>query len=100
MCNLNEFKYQLIQGLDYHLTDADRLVSELSELLTEDCTKVLYNARNNIELTYVILQSVNPDYKLIFIEKQAGGILGLFTSAGTYSMTFRRILQYWTNAAA
>ena len=94
ICNLNEFKYQLIQGLDYHLTDADRLVSELSELLTEDCTKVPYNARNNTKLMYVILQSVNPDDRLLFIEKQACGVPGLFTIASSnYSMAFRRILQ-------
>ena len=88
------FKYQLIQGLDYNLTDADRLVSELSELLTEDCTDVLYNARNNVELTYVkILQSVNADDRLLFLEKQKCGVLGLFRIASNYSVAFRRILQ-------
>ena len=92
-CNLNKFKYQLIQGLDYNLTDADRLVSELSELLTEDSTDVLYNARNNVELTYVILQSVNADDRLLFLEKQKCGVLGLFCIASNYSVAFRRILQ-------
>ena len=92
--NLNEFKYRLIQGLDYNLTYAERLVSEWSELLTEDCTKVPYNARNNTELTYVILQSVNPDDRFLFIEKQACRVSGLFTIASSnYSMAFRRILQ-------
>ena len=91
--NLNEFKYQLIQGLDYNLTDADRLVSELSELLTEDCTDVLYNARNKVELTYVILQSVNADDRLLFLEKQKCGVLGLFRIASNYSVAFRQSLR-------
>ena len=43
---------------------------------------------------YVILQSVNPDDRLLFIEKQACGVPGLFTIASSnYSMAFRRILQ-------
>ena len=54
---------------------------------------MLYNARKNIELTYVILQSVNPDDRLLFIEKQAGGVLGLFDIASNNSLAFRRILQ-------
>ena len=55
---------------------------------------MLYNGRNNTELIYVILLTVNPDDKLRLIVKHSGGVLGLLPIASDNTTVFRMILQF------
>jgi ankyrin repeat protein len=96
VCDLRKLKDHLIQELNYNQTDVSRLVTELSQLLAIiDSRGVLRAAaeNNNTELFKLILQSVNPEERLHFIQEQAGGFDGLLVIAYRYLESYRIIFQ-------
>ena len=97
ICDLTELKIHLIQELQYNKTDADRLLcgSRLSQLLTNTCKHVLYDAatQNDSEFVKAMLRSVNPDNRLSFKMLQIGVISHFFDVARDHCETFRLILE-------
>ena len=87
MCDLTKLKIYLLCKLEYSQTEADRIVLELSQLLMNvDRRDVLFSMINrdrgySYEFVKVILQTLNPVDKLLFIKKQVGDSAGLFAVA-------------------
>ena len=98
VCDLTKLQIHMVQELNYSQTDAERLVSEISKLLITANNAVLHHAawRRNSELVKVMLRSVNPSNTLTFIQKQAGGVWGLFPIVCQRRDSFKLFLESLT----
>ena len=91
-----KLEHHLIQHLHYNQTDASTLVDEITRLVRENNKSALRTAiekRKALHLVNVLLQSVDPNERLRFIQVQAGGADGLCSIAIHHPETYRQILQ-------
>ena len=95
--DVTELKIHLIQELQYNQTDADRLLSSsrLSQLLTNTCKHMVYEAatQNDSEFVKAMLQSVNPKNRLWFIKNLIAGVSRFIDIARENCETFRLVIE-------